>query len=61
MTKKIKITLVKSTIGRKPKHILIAKLLGLKKLNSSVIQADCPSIRGMVNVIEYMVNVEECA
>ncbi|MCA0402585.1 MAG: 50S ribosomal protein L30 [Proteobacteria bacterium] len=61
MSKQIKITLVKSTIGRKPKHIDIAKQLGLGKLNSSVIQKDNPSIRGLINQIYYMVQVEECA
>lgn len=61
MSKKIKITLVKSTIGRKPKHVQIAKQLGLGKLNSSVIQSDNPCIRGLVNSIYYMVQVEECA
>ncbi|KTC77919.1 50S ribosomal protein L30 [Legionella brunensis] len=61
MSKKIKITLVKSVIGRKPKHIEIVKQLGLGKLNSSVIQQDSPSIRGLVNVVNYLVQVEECA
>jgi large subunit ribosomal protein L30 len=61
MKKKLKITLVKSTIGRKPKHIEIIKQLGLGKLNSSVIQQDCPSIRGLVNAVNYLVQVEESA
>ncbi|ASQ47205.1 50S ribosomal protein L30 [Legionella clemsonensis] len=61
MSKKIKITLVKSTIGRKPKHIEIVKQLGLGKLNSSVIQQDNPAIRGLINVVNYLVQVEECA
>lgn len=61
MSKKIKITLVKSTIGRKPKHIEIAKQLGLGKLNSSVVHNDIPAIRGLVNSIYYMVEVEGCA
>ena len=59
MTKQLKITLVKSTIGRKPKHIEIAKQLGLGKLNSSVFQLDNPSIRGLINQIYYLVKVEE--
>ncbi len=59
MNKKIKITLVKSTIGRKPKHVEIAKQLGLGKLNSSVVQADNPSIRGLINIIPYLLQVEE--
>ena len=61
MSKKIKITLVKSTIGRKPKHIEIAKQLGLGRMNSSVIHEDIPAIRGLVNSIYYMVQVEESA
>ncbi|KTD49633.1 50S ribosomal protein L30 [Legionella quinlivanii] len=61
MSKKIKITLVKSTIGRKPKHILIVKQLGLGKLNSSVIHQDIPAIRGLVNTVHYLLRVEECA
>ncbi|MCC5014760.1 MULTISPECIES: 50S ribosomal protein L30 [Legionella] len=61
MSKKLKITLVKSTIGRKPKHVQIAKQLGLGKLNSSVIQSDNPCIRGLINSIYYLVQVEECA
>lgn len=59
--KSIKITLVKSIIGRKPKHISIVKQLGLGKLNSSVVQHDIPAIRGLINQVYYLVQVEECA
>jgi large subunit ribosomal protein L30 len=61
MSKNIKITLVKSVIGRKPKHCQIVKQLGLGKMNSSVIHADIPAIRGLVNIVNYMLRVEECA
>lgn len=61
MDNKIKIKLVKSLIGRIPKHILIAKQLGLRKINSEVVHQDTPAIRGLVNTIYYLVNVEECA
>lgn len=61
MSKKLKITLVKSTIGRKPKHVVIAKQLGLGKLNSTVTHHDNPAIRGLINAIYYLVKVEECA
>lgn len=61
MTNKIKITLVKSIIGRKPKHVHIIKQLGLGKLNSSVIQQDIPAIRGLINIVYYLLQVEECA
>jgi large subunit ribosomal protein L30 len=59
MSRTIKITLIKSTIGRKPKHIDIVKQLGLRKLNSFVIHSDIAAIRGLVNKISYMVQVEE--
>lgn len=59
MEKTIKITLVKSIIGRKPKHIAIVKQLGLGKTNSSVSHNDTPAIRGLVNAISYLLLVEE--
>ena len=61
MNNKIKIKLVKSLIGRIPKHITIAKQLGLRRLNIEVVHNDTPSIRGLVNSISYLVTVEECA
>jgi large subunit ribosomal protein L30 len=60
MEKTIKITLVKSLIGRLPKHIEIANQLGLKKLNKTVVHKNIPSILGMVNQIGYLLSVEEC-
>ena len=60
MDKTIKITLVKSLIGRLPKHISIAHQLGLKKLHRTVQHQDNPSIRGLVNAIGYLLKVEEC-
>ena len=57
--KKIKIKLVRSLIGRLPKHITIAKQLGLKKINSTVVHNDIPAIRGLVNAINYLVEIEE--
>lgn len=59
MSTKIKITLKKSIIGRIPKHVEIAKQLGLRKLNASVIHQDNPAIRGLINIINYLVKIEE--
>ncbi len=59
MANTIKITLIKSLIGRKPKHKIIAEVLGLRKINRSVVHQDNPSIRGMVNAISYLLEVEE--
>ena len=60
MSNKISITLVKSLIGRVPKHIVIANQLGLRKINRTVVHQDTPAIRGMVNTIHYLLTVEEC-
>ena len=57
-TKKIKITLVKSGIARPGKHKAILIGLGLKKLNKSVLRQDTPEIRGMINKISHLVQVE---
>ncbi len=59
MMAELKITLVKSTIGAKPKHRLTAEALGLTKLHKTVVQKDNDAIRGMVNQISHLVKVEE--
>ena len=57
--KTLKITLVKSTIGRKKDHIATVKALGLKKIRDCVELNDTPQIRGMVNKVSYLVDCEE--
>lgn len=56
--KQLKITLVRSVIGRPQKHREVVKGLGLRKTNSSVIRKDCPEIRGMINKISHLLKVE---
>lgn len=55
----LKIKLVKSLSGRHPKHIVIASVLGLKRINQIVEQKNIPSVRGMINKINYLLQVEE--
>jgi len=55
----LKITLRRSTIGRPEKQRRVVRALGLRRLNQSVIHNDVPSIRGMINKISHMVEVEE--
>jgi len=55
----VKITLVKSPIGAKPKHKRTVEALGLRKLNSAVIQRDNPATRGMINQVVHLVKVEQ--
>lgn len=59
MADKLRITLVKSTIGAKPKNRATAVALGLSKLNKSVEQLDNAAIRGMVHKIKHLIKVEE--
>lgn len=56
---KLKITLVRSTIGCSKVQIATVEALGLKKVGSYVEQNDNPQIRGMVNKISHLVTVEE--
>jgi large subunit ribosomal protein L30 len=57
--KKIRIKLVRSTIGKKPNHVATVKALGLGKLNSVVEKDASPSILGQVVSIAHMVIWEE--
>lgn len=59
MSKLLEIKLVKSIIGRKPRHIEIARNLGLTKINRTVVHPDNPAIRGMIKCVDYLVQVEE--
>ncbi len=56
---KLRIKLIKSTIGRKKEQIDTVKALGLRKINSVVEKDDTPQIRGMINKISYLLEVEE--
>ena len=59
MAKKLKITLVKSTIGANPKNRKIVEALDFKKLNSTIIRPDNDAMRGALRHISHMVKVEE--
>ncbi len=55
----IKVTQIKSIIGRRSDHRRTVRALGLKRINHSVIHDDSPQIRGMIHQVRYMVEVEE--
>ena len=59
MADKIKITLVRSTIGEKPKVRATVESLGLRKINHSVERPDTPDVRGMVFRAKHLLEVEE--
>lgn len=55
----LKITLVKSMIGRPEKHRRVLRGMGLTKINRTVELKNTASIRGMVNAVSHLVTVEE--
>ena len=57
----LKITWKKSCIGYPENQRKIIRSLGLRRLHHSVVHGDTPSIRGMVNKVIHLVNVEEVA
>ena len=59
MSGTVKITLVKSMIGRPEKHRKVLRGMGLTKINRTVELKDTPSIRGMVHAVSHLVKVEE--
>ena len=59
MAGKLKITLVKSTIGAIPKHRKTVEALGLKKLNKTVEMPDNAATRGQIQQIRHLEKVEE--
>ena len=59
MADKLKITLVKSTIGAIPKHRATVEALGLKKLNKSVELPNNAATKGMIAQVSHLVKVEE--
>ena len=59
MADKLKITLVKSTIGAIPKHKKTVEALGLKKLHKTVELPDSAATRGMIHQVKHLVKVEE--
>ena len=56
---KIRITQVKSKIGSTERQKKTLEALGLRKLNSSVEVEATPQIKGMVNKLSHLLNVEE--
>ncbi|QIE02184.1 50S ribosomal protein L30 [Buchnera aphidicola] len=57
--KKIKITQIKSSIGRLPKHKKTLIGLGLRHIGHTVIRKNTKSIQGMVKKISYILKIQE--
>ena len=55
----LKITLTSGLVGKKETQKKVIKALGLGKYGSSVVRADSPTIRGMINKVGHLVSVTE--
>ena len=56
---RLKVTQVKSTIGRKKNQRDTLRILGLKRIGDVVVKEDRPEIRGMLHDRRHLVDVEE--
>ena len=59
MTKKIKVTQIRSSYGRVKNHKECVVGLGLRRIGHTVEVEDTPSTRGMINKVNYLVRVED--
>ncbi len=59
MAKNLKITLVRSTIGERPKTRATIRSLGLRKIRQSTERPDTPEVRGMIAAAAHLLDVEE--
>lgn len=58
-TSNLKITLVKSIVTTRHDHRQTVKRLGLNRIGQSIVKPDTPSIRGMANKINYLIELEQ--
>ena len=56
---RLRITWVKSAIGQSKRQKQTIRALGLRKLHQTVERPDTPDVRGMVNSVGHLVEVEE--
>ncbi len=61
MSGTFRIRLKKSMIGRPDKHRRTVQSLGLRRLNRTVVLRDTPCVRGMVQKVSHLLEVEEIA
>lgn len=59
MASRLKITLVRSMVGRPEKHRKVLRGMGLTRMNKTVELEDTRAIRGMAEKVSHLVRVEE--
>ena len=58
-TKQLRVTYVKSAIGYNVKQKQTIEALGLRRLQQVITHPDTPAVRGMINKVSHLVQVEE--
>ena len=56
---RLKVTQIRSKVGKKPELRDTLRSLGLKRINDVVVKEDRPEIRGMVHTVRHLIKVEE--
>lgn len=59
MNRQLRITQTRSTVGKYENQERTLRALGLKRIRDTVVQADTPSVRGMITKVKHLVAVEE--
>ncbi|OGV74661.1 MAG: 50S ribosomal protein L30 [Methylophilales bacterium RIFCSPHIGHO2_02_FULL_57_10] len=54
----VKVTQIKSVIGRIESHRACVRGLGLRRMHHTVELQDTPAVRGMINKVNYLLKVE---
>ena len=57
----LKVTQVRGTVGSKANQKASLRPLGLRKIHQSVVREDTPQVRGLINAVRHLVEVEEVA
>lgn len=55
----LRITQVRSVVGRSPQQRRIVRALGLRRIRHTVVQPDRPEVRGMIEKVSHLIEVEE--
>ena len=55
--KKLKLRLTRSLIGLSPRQEATVRALGLRRINQVVVQADTPTVRGMIARVPHVLEV----
>ncbi len=57
----LKITQIKGVVGTRKSQRDALRTLGLKRIKQQVVREDTPAVRGQINAVRHMVQVEEVA